>query len=156
MIKIVSLSAVLFTCSSLASTLPDLPFQHSESPHKLFIASEGVQQGFDSWKIDGGYSYNVFDKVDLYIGARVDQSQVDNENELGFLSGVSYQITPRMSVKSTLHSYKDDPLAKEGQESKISAEVSSRLQLTENIDVHATLDYQEWQQGLEVGLGFRF
>ncbi|MEF1191077.1 ribonuclease regulator, partial [Vibrio parahaemolyticus] len=23
-------------------------------------------------------------------------------------------------------------------------------------DIHATLDYQDWQQGFEVGLGFRF
>lgn len=154
MIKIVSLSAALLACASYASELPELPFQQSNSPHKLFIASENVQQGFDSWKIDGGYSYNVFDKVDLYIGARVDQSNLSNE--LGFLSGVSYQVTPRVSLKSTLHSHSDDPLAKNSDESTISAEVSSRLQLTENLDVHATLDYQEWQQGVEVGLGFRF
>ncbi|MCA2492952.1 ribonuclease regulator, partial [Vibrio sp. 2175-1] len=24
------------------------------------------------------------------------------------------------------------------------------------LDIHATLDYQDWQQGFEVGLGFRF
>ncbi|EEY44804.1 hypothetical protein VMA_002876 [Vibrio mimicus VM223] len=41
-------------------------------------------------------------------------------------------------------------------ESAISAELTSRLKLKENLDLHATLDYQEWQQGVEFGIGFRF
>ncbi|MGI1896695.1 ribonuclease regulator, partial [Vibrio campbellii] len=40
--------------------------------------------------------------------------------------------------------------------SSLAAEVSSRVKITENLDLHATLDYQDWQQGFEVGLGFRF
>ncbi|MDW1838575.1 ribonuclease regulator, partial [Vibrio sp. Vb0718] len=28
--------------------------------------------------------------------------------------------------------------------------------ITDKLDIHATLDYQDWQQGFEVGLGFRF
>lgn len=153
MIRILSLSVVLFACSSVATELPSLPSQEHDSPHKLFLSSESDQQSFDTWKIDGGYSYNVFDKIDLYVGARVNKSSINNET--GFLSGVSYQVTPRISVKSTLHSYDEEKL-EQGKESVISAEVSSRMRLTENIDIHATLDYQEWQRGLEVGLGFRF
>lgn len=148
------LSAIAFACPLFATELPPLPSQQERSPHKLFMLSESDQQDFDSWKIDGGYSYNVFDKLDLYIGARVNNS--DNKiNETGFLSGLSYQFTPRFSVKSTLHSYSDER-SSEDKDSSIAAEVSSRVKLTDNIDIHATLDYQEWQKGVEVGLGFRF
>ncbi|MEL7292145.1 MAG: hypothetical protein AAGJ78_12505 [Pseudomonadota bacterium] len=148
------LSALAFACPLFAAELPPLPSQQERSPHKLFMLSESDQQDFDSWKIDGGYSYNVFDKLDLYIGARVNNSH-NKINETGFLSGVSYQFTPRFSVKSTLHSYNDES-SNEGKDSSIAAEVSSRVKLTDNIDIHATLDYQEWQKGVEVGLGFRF
>lgn len=150
---ILSLSALLCACPLFATELPPLPSQQSTSPHKIFLSTENDQYDFDSWKIDGGYSYNLFDKVDLYVGARLNNS--DKINETGFLSGVSYQLTPRVSVQSTLHSYSDETLS-EGKESSIAAEVSSRMKLTDNLDVHATLDYQEWQKGVEVGLGFRF
>ena len=137
----------------MATELPALPSQQKASPHKLFLSSETDQHDFDTWKIDGGYSYNVFDNIDLYVGARVNQGS--NTNESGFLSGVSYQITPRVSVKSTLHSYNEENTA-EGTDKVIAAEVSSRMRLTENLDLHATLEHQEWQQELEVGIGFRF
>ena len=45
--------------------------------------------------------YNVFRDVDLYVGARVNSSLNGGEN--GFLSGVSYKISDRFSVKSTLY-----------------------------------------------------
>jgi hypothetical protein len=54
-----------------------------------------------------------------------------------------------------LHSSSEESV-EDGKEKSLSAEVSSRLKLTENLDIHATLDYQEWQKGVEVGLGFRF
>ncbi|MCG9598348.1 hypothetical protein L1D15_16630 [Vibrio sp. Isolate25] len=148
-----SLLLTLVACSSMATELPALPSQQKNSPHKLFLSSEANQHDFDTWKIDGGYSYNVFDNIDLYVGARVNQG--NHTNESGFLSGVSYQITPRVSVKSTLHSYNEDS-TEEGTDKVISAEVSSRMRLTENLDLHATLEHQEWQQELEVGIGFRF
>lgn len=150
---ILSLSVLLCACSSLATELPPLPAQQNTSPHKLFFSSENDHNDFDSWKIDSGYSYNIFSKVDLYVGARLNNN--DKINETGFLSGVSYQLTPKLSVQSTLHTYNDETQT-DGKESSIAAEVSSRMKLTENLDLHATLDYQEWQKGIEVGLGFRF
>ncbi|MCW8332220.1 hypothetical protein J4N42_11495 [Vibrio sp. SCSIO 43135] len=134
-----------------AADLPVLPQHQASSPHKLFVSTEKDSSGFDTWKIDSGYAYNVFDKIDLYVGTRIDNAR---EGESGFLSGVNYQVTERISVKSTLHSY--STVIEEERTDKISAEVSSRLKLTENLDLHATLDYQEWQQGVEFGLGFRF
>ncbi|MGF1910545.1 ribonuclease regulator [Vibrio kasasachensis] len=150
MTKLISLVLTLVSCGVCAADLPTLPSQQSNSPHRLFISSENNQRSFDSWTIDSGYSYSLFKKVDIYVGTRLD----DNK-EGGFLSGLSYQVSPRVSVKSSLHSYSNDD-APEGQESGISAEVSSRVHLTEHLDLHATLDYQEWQQGFEVGIGFRF
>jgi hypothetical protein len=97
--------------------------------------------------------YNVFRDVDLYVGARVNSSLNGGEN--GFLSGVSYKISDRFSVKSTL--YTANKNSEDNKRSEVmAAELSSRLHLTENLDLHATLDYQEWQQGIELGLGFRF
>lgn len=150
---ILSLSVLVAACPLFATELPSLPAHEATSPHRLFLSSGSDQTDFDSWKIDGGYSYNVFDKIDLYVGARLDNSSTINET--GFLSGISYQLSPRVSVQSMLHSASEESID-EGKETTLSAEVSSRLKLTENLDIHATLDYQEWQQGVEVGLGFRF
>ncbi|ARV71691.1 hypothetical protein [Vibrio campbellii] len=141
---------------SVASDLPPLPGKTSSSPHKLFISSENYQtDSFDVWNIDGGYAYELFDSVDLYVGARVNNSPIQNQS--GFLSGISYHLNDRVTVKSTVRSYKGETtegIREEG--SSLAAEVSSRVKITENLDLHATLDYQDWQQGFEVGLGFRF
>ncbi|WP_114766127.1 ribonuclease regulator [Vibrio rhodolitus] len=148
--KIISLVLTLLSCGVTAADLPKLQFAEKDSPHKLFLSTDSNQHSFDSWTIDSGYAYNLFDKVDVYVGTRL-----DDKKESGFLSGLSYQVSPRLSVKSSLHSYTDQDAPK-GQESGIAAEVSSRVHLTEQLDLHATLDYQEWQQGFEVGIGFRF
>lgn len=147
------LSTVLFAGSLCATELPKLPSQKLTSPHKVFLSSENDQREFDTWKVDGGYAYSVFDNLDVYVGARVNNSATANET--GLLSRVSYQITPRVSLASTLHSYSSETVD-EKKEPALSAEVSSRVRLTENLDLHATLDYQEWQQEVEFGLGFRF
>jgi len=141
---------------SLANTLPPLPSKTAPSPHKLFISSENYQNdSFDVWNIDGGYAYELLDSVDLYVGARVNNSPTQNQS--GFLSGISYQYNDRVTLKSTVRSYKAESAdgIKED-DSSLAAEVSSRVKITDNLDIHATLDYQDWQQGFEVGLGFRF
>ncbi|MEZ8823596.1 hypothetical protein [Vibrio sp. 10N.261.55.A7] len=148
---LVSLITLLLCSHAYATSLPSLSSLEADSPHKLFMSSEQRPSNFDSWKIDSGYAYNVFDKIDLYVGTRVNNS---NSNENGFLSGVSYQVSNRISVKSTLHTHTE--VTEDSRSEAISAEVSSRMKLTDKIDLHATLDYQEWQQGIEFGLGFRF
>lgn len=142
--------------STHALTLPPLPYETSRINHSVFLNSESTGQGFDSWVIDSGYSYQIFRNVDLYVGARLSSSNEDfNAGSNGFLSGISYQLNPRISLKSTLYSatkYTEDNRRYDA----FSAEFSSRLRLSENLDLHATLDYQEWQQGIGVGIGFRF
>lgn len=141
---------------SVATELPSLPGKTAPSPHKLFISSENYQtDSFDVWNIDGGYAYELFDSVDLYVGARVNNSPTQNQS--GFLSGISYHFNDRVTVKSTVRSYKGEALEGLREEDRsLAAEVSSRVKITDNLDLHATLDYQDWQQGFEVGLGFRF
>ncbi|EGR0603531.1 hypothetical protein FG060_08855 [Vibrio cholerae] len=135
-----------------AELLPALPSESNASPHKLFIASDNSSQSFDSWTIDGGYAYNLFNDIDLYVGARI-HNRLDNGAQ-GWLSGIGYQFTERLSFKSTLIA--SPKVESKNQEAGVSAELSSRLKLTENLDLHATLDYQEWQQAVEFGVGFRF
>ncbi|MDF2153347.1 ribonuclease regulator [Vibrio sp. CAU 1672] len=143
---------------SMANSLPSLPGKSETSPHKLFISSDSFQSedSFDVWNIDGGYAYEVFDSVDLYVGARVNNSP--KQNQSGFLSGISYQFNDRVILKSSVRSYKSDNTAgnNKADDTNLAAEVSSRVKITDNLDIHATLDYQDWQQGFEVGLGFRF
>ncbi|PJC86258.1 ribonuclease regulator [Vibrio sp. HA2012] len=147
--------ACLTFCSSLsAAELPSLTPMKS-SPHKLFISSQPLSYGneFDLWTVDGGYAYTLFDSVDLYIGARLDNSETASQN--GFLSGVSYRFNDKISVDSMLRSMQEKQANGE-KESIISAEVTSRVELSDHLHLHATLDYEEWQQGIELGLGFRF
>ncbi|TOC26479.1 ribonuclease regulator, partial [Vibrio parahaemolyticus] len=97
----------------------------------------------------------LFDSVDLYVGARVNNSPTQNQS--GFLSGISYHFNDRVTVKSTVRSYKsENSNGIQTEDSSLAAELSSRVKITDKLDIHATLDYQDWQQGFEVGLGFRF
>ncbi|WP_333913600.1 ribonuclease regulator [Vibrio coralliirubri] len=142
--------AMPVVCS--ANSLPLLPSQIDSSSHKFFVSTQNASsESFDTWKIDSGYSYSLFSDVDLFVGTRINSAALKQES--GFLSGVSYQFSERVSFNSSLHTYKDET---EDNEKSVAAEVSSRVQLTDNLDLHATLDYEEWQQGVEVGLGFRF
>ncbi|WGV99802.1 hypothetical protein QF117_18040 [Vibrio sp. YMD68] len=145
-------SLIMLTFSSYVAASPLPPLSNAaSSPHRLFVTSEQGSNQFDSWKVDTGYSYSLFDNIDLYVGTRINNADSDGN---GLLSGVSYQLTNRVSVKSSLHSYSE--VVNDTKSGALSAEVSSRMQLTDNIDLHATLDYQEWQQGIELGFGFRF
>ncbi len=145
----------VFSAHTLAVTLPNLPTQSEGSPHKLFLSSQTESNNeIDSWKIDSGYAYSLFDSVDLYVGARLDNSS-EQHSENGFLSGVSYTFNERLSLKSTIHTTKE--FLEDGtEESTVSAEVTSLMKISDNVDLHATFDYEQWQQGVEVGLGFRF
>lgn len=155
----VIIACLTFCCASLSSAyaaeLPALPAATPSSPHKLFLSSHPSHNAeeFDLWKVEGGYAYTLFDSVDLYVGARLDNSELNNQN--GFLSGVSYRFNDKISLDSTLSSTREQQ-ENGKKENILSAEVSSRVQLSDHLHLHATLDYEEWQQGVELGLGFRF
>lgn len=149
-------ASILMPFSLQAESLPQLPSEQLQSPHRLFLTSEQSTDisSEQTIKLNGGYSYNLLTDINIIVGARIGQTGDTHTDISGFLSGVSYQLTDRVSLQSTLHSsYNSESKANSG---PVSAELSSRLQLSEDLDLHATLDYREWQQGVEVGVGFRF
>ncbi|MGY2575775.1 DUF7840 domain-containing protein [Vibrio sp. C8] len=150
------ITCMLIVFNAQSEQLPTLPSMQKDSPHRLFLTSEQDDVGNWNINIDGGYAYAIFNDIDVYVGARINQSYSENGNlsENGLLSGVSYQLTEKVTLSSSVQSYFSDKNSE--RTSNIGAELSSRLQLSDDLDLHATLGYQEWQQDVEVGLGFRF
>jgi hypothetical protein len=153
-ISLVILASAFISSNVLADT--SIPLTNSLntelSKHKLFLNSQNTSgEGFDVWRLDSGYAYNVYESVDLYIGTRVENS--DSTSSGGFLSGVSYQFNEHVSLKSAL--YQSDSIIIRA-EDKLAAEVSGQIQITDKLNIHATYDYADFQQGIEVGLGFSF
>ncbi|USD65726.1 ribonuclease regulator [Vibrio sp. SCSIO 43136] len=157
--KVLLASLLVLPAISVAGPLDLLPkSEPTESAHKFFMSTYNSTQSqgesFDVWNIESGYAYNVFGDVDLYIATSMSNSQSNQNN--GFLSGVSYQFNDRITVNSGLRAQVNKDIDANEQDKKLSAEVSSRVKLSDNIDLRATLDVEEWQQGIEVGLGFSF
>ncbi|NLS12269.1 hypothetical protein HGP28_05080 [Vibrio sp. SM6] len=152
--KVTSCAALmLFSPLCFGDILPNL--QHDDlsfsSPHSLYLSSQDGATHERS--IEGGYSYNLIRSVDLYVGARMNGN---DQSQSGVLSGVSYQWSDRWVISSALRAYKYDAITKEKGDANLAAEVTSHFKLNENLAVHATLDYQDWQQEVAVGIGFRF
>ncbi|WP_261816670.1 hypothetical protein [Vibrio gallicus] len=123
------------------------------SPHKVFVnadSSAGIQ--FDVWQMDTGYSYSVMDNIDLYIATRITNS-ADEPHQRGFLSGMNYHFNDKLSLNSAIYT---SPASSQSVNNAMSAEVSGKYMLTDTLNVKATLDYEEWQSGVEVKLGFSF
>ncbi len=148
-----SMCLALFTTKSFAISLPSLSAGQETSPHKFFLSSQTSSNEFDSWKIDSGYAYSLFDSIDLYIGTRMNNTS-DTYNQNGFLSGISYNFNDKVSLKSTVHASKN--VLDDNEVNTVSAEVTSSVKINKHLELHATVDYKQWQQGIEVGLGFRF
>lgn len=150
----------LFTLILLVVALPTTAnglsiADKAPSPHKWFVSSQSVPNDqFDLWQVDSGYSYSVFDSVELYVGARLrSNEQETRSNQGGLLSGIKYNFNDRLSVQSAIHTGNAEA---ETQNSATSVELSSQLQLSEQIDLRATMDYEALQQVYQIGIGFRF
>jgi hypothetical protein len=150
-----SIFVTALACSMAVPALatPNLPSLDDHDPkHKVFMNSKNqANEGFDVWQIDSGYAYNLFESLDLYVGTRIKNKS--DEADRGFLSGVSYQFNDKITVNSTL--YKGEATEIESDPS-FNAEVSGSYEVTNGLNLHATLDYDEWQQGITVGLGYNF
>ncbi len=143
--------AFALACPTLAAQ--SLPTSEvTETRHKVFMSSKNqLNEGFDVWQIDSGYSYSLFESVDLYVGTRVKNSQL--EADKGFLSGISYQFNDKISVNSSLYKGDHNELQTD---SGLGAEVSGSFEVSEGLNLHATLEHDEWQQGITFGLGYNF
>lgn len=155
----VFLLQVLGSMTALAIDLPEINSPLSLSSYKFFVNSQSSPSDTSQsqqlgQRVDSGYAYTIADSMDIYIAARI-HSNSEQFGENGFLSGISYNFNDKLSIESQIHAF-SDLSNNEDDESQISAEVTSRVKLLKNIDLHATLDYEKWQQGVEIGVGFRF
>lgn len=149
----------LFTLILLVVALPTTAnglniTDKTPSPHKWFLSSQSVPNDqFDLWQVDSGYSYSVIDSVELYVGARLRSNELETKSNQSLLSGIKYNFNDRLSLQSAIHTSNAEA---ETQKSTTSVELSSQLQLSEQIDLRATMDYEELQQVYQIGIGFRF
>ncbi len=150
--KLVLTALITFSSFAIAS-----PFSNSNHKHRLFVSSQNtIQHGFDVWQIDSGYAYSIFDSVDLYVGTRVKNDNNNDHVQQGFLSGIQYQLNDKVTLHSRLYSEENTLPTGDGNGHTLNAELSGKYHFDDTINLHATLDYDEWQQGMAVGLGFNF
>ncbi|GAD80705.1 hypothetical protein [Vibrio ezurae] len=127
---------------------------NNDTPHRFFMSAiSGSGEQFDEWKVDTGYAYSVFENVDLYVATRI-SSSTDTHSSRGFLSGVNYHYSNKLSLNSAIYASPDvDAISIRDY---MGAELSGKYMLTESLNLKATLDYEEWQSAIEVKLGFSF
>ncbi|KLV07577.1 MULTISPECIES: hypothetical protein [Photobacterium] len=121
----------------------------SKSGWFLTSQSRGAEQ-FDLWQIDSGYTYALTDKTEVYLSTRLKTSTSTQPASRGLLSGVKYSLSPRLSLQSAVTSETED------RETVMGVEVSSQFEVTDRLNLHATLDYESLEQIYQVGIGFRF
>ncbi|MBV1839666.1 hypothetical protein [Photobacterium ganghwense] len=121
----------------------------SKSGWFLTSQSRGAEQ-FDLWQIDSGYTYALTDKTEVYLSTRLKTSTSMQPASRGLLSGVKYSLSPRLSLQSAVTSETED------RETVMGVEVSSQFEVTDRLNLHATLDYESLEQIYQVGIGFRF
>lgn len=121
----------------------------SKSGWFLTSQSRGAEQ-FDLWQIDSGYTYALTDKTEVYLSTRLKTSTSTQSASRGLLSGVKYSLSPRLSLQSAVTSETED------RETVMGVEVSSQFEVTDRLNLHATLDYESLEQIYQVGIGFRF
>ena len=122
---------------------------HTSSGWFLSSQSRGAEQ-FDLWQIDSGYAYSISDNTELYLSTRLKSGNDSQPASRGLLSGVKYNFTPRLSLQSALTSETQD------RDTVMGVEVSSQYEVTERLNLHATLDYEAIEQIYQIGIGFQF
>ncbi|KLV04390.1 hypothetical protein ABT56_14710 [Photobacterium aquae] len=115
----------------------------------LSSQSKGAEQ-YDLWQIDSGYAYSLTENTELYLSTRLKTGNDAHSATRGMLSGVKYNFTPKLSLKSAVKSEKQD------EETVLGVEVSSQYEVTERINLHATMDYESLEQIYQLGIGFKF
>ncbi len=140
-----------FPCLSNANDLPVLNQQPSS--FNWFLSTQtSTKEQFDLWKVDSGYRYSVIDSFELYIGTRLLAAEGNDDLEQGFLSGLTYHLTEKISFQSTLLTRNTS----ETNSVQTDIEVSSRLKITNKVDLHATIDVEDIEQVFQLGIGFSF
>lgn len=116
-----------------------------------FLSSQSRhQQHFDVWQIDSGYAYSITENTQLYLSTQLISGTEQQAVSQGIKSGIKYTITPKISVQSAITT------AIQNKDTKLGVELSSQYDVSEQINLRATVDYEELEQIIELGLGFNF
>ncbi|PSW19010.1 hypothetical protein C9I98_14270 [Photobacterium sanctipauli] len=150
---------MLFTVALLVVALPTTAAENGifdildddDSSSGWFLSSQSRgAEHFDLWQIDSGYSYSIGDKTELYLSTRLKSGNELHSASRGLLSGVKYSLSRKLSLKSALTSETYD------RETTMGVEVSSQYEVTDSLNLHATMDYEALEQIYQVGIGFKF
>ncbi|WP_064605881.1 hypothetical protein [Photobacterium sp. J15] len=116
-----------------------------------FLSSESKSaEQFDVWQIDSGYAYALTDNTELYLSTRIKSGNESKATSRGLLSGVKYNLSSKISLKSAVTSETIE------RETVLGVEVSSQYEVTDRVNLHATVDYEALEQIYQLGIGFRF
>lgn len=116
-----------------------------------FMSSQSKSaEQFDVWQIDSGYAYALSDNTELYLSTRLKTSNQSQAATRGLLSGVKYSLSSKISLKSALTSETVE------RDTVMGVEVSSQYEVTDRVNLHATVDYEALEQLYQLGIGFRF
>ncbi|OAN14128.1 hypothetical protein A3K86_11100 [Photobacterium jeanii] len=150
---------LLFTLTLLVVALPTtaadkelLSLINTDAPSGWFMSSQSKNADqFDLWQIDSGYAYSLNNDIELYLSTRLTSGNDNQSASRGMLSGVNYKLTPKMSLRSAVTTEK-----RVDQDATMGLEVSSQYQVTDKVNLHATIDYEDLEQIYQFGIGFRF
>ncbi|MDO6543355.1 hypothetical protein [Photobacterium sanguinicancri] len=150
---------LLITITLLVVALPTtaadkglLSLISDETTTGWFMSSQSKNaEQFDLWQIDSGYAYSISNDVELYLSTRLTSGNETQAASRGMLSGVKYNLTPKMSLRSAVTAEK-----RINQDATVGLEVSSQFSVTEQVNFHATVDYEDLEQIYQLGIGFRF
>lgn len=145
----IALLVVALPTTAAESRLLNILDDNSPSGWFMSSQSKGAEQ-FDLWQIDSGYAYSISDNTELYLSTRLKSGNESQAASRGMLSGVKYSFTPKLSLQSAVTSETQD------QDTVMGVEVSSNYEVTEKLNLHATLDYEGLEQIYQFGIGFRF
>ncbi|MGR5064140.1 hypothetical protein [Photobacterium sp. DNB22_13_2] len=145
----IALLVVALPTTAAESRLLDILDDNTSSGWFMSSQSKGAEQ-FDLWQIDSGYAYSISDNTELYLSTRLKSGNEIQSASRGMLSGVKYSFTPKLSLQSAVTSETQD------QDTVMGVEVSSNYEVTEKLNLHATLDYEGLEQIYQFGIGFHF
>jgi len=121
------------------------------APSGWFMSSNSRSaEQFDLWQIDSGYAYSLNNNLELYLSTRLSSGNDIISASRGVLSGVKYQVTPKVSLKSAVTSETVE------RDTILGVEFSSQYRMTEKVNLHATVDYEALEQIYLLGIGYRF
>ncbi|MGR5147763.1 hypothetical protein ACQKP8_14610 [Photobacterium alginatilyticum] len=146
----VTLLVVALPTTAAEKGLFSLIGQNVDSSGWFMSSQSKSAEQFDVWQIDSGYAYSLSDNTELYLSTRLKSGNQAQAATRGLLSGVKYSFTPKISLQSALTS---ETVQKD---TVMGVEVSSQYEVTERVNLHATVDYEALEQIYQLGIGFRF